>query len=182
MHKRGHVAWILVVIIALGAGYWLGHRPVPQRAPVTHPHRIPRLSFALADLNGHIRHLTHWPARLYLVNFWAPWCGPCQAEVPELVTASKQYKAQGLVVIGIALDHKAAVTHFVHTHHVSYPIVLGQEQGFEMLAEYGDMEGAIPFSLFVTAHGRILGGRVGAFTPTSLTADITASLKLVSQK
>ncbi|MHB1567030.1 MAG: TlpA family protein disulfide reductase [Acidiferrobacter sp.] len=179
MKKNSHIAWAVLVLAALGGGYWWGalrgatHAPPPRSLH----HAAPRVQFALPNLAGVTRHLDHWPAHVYLINFWAPWCPPCRAEIPLLRAAARRYKTRGLVIIGIALDHAAAVRRFVHDHHIDYPVLLGGNQGLYMLGEFGDLQGAIPFSLLVTRHGRILTGRLGAFTPGGLTRDIRTALK-----
>ncbi|MHB8254114.1 MAG: TlpA disulfide reductase family protein [Acidiferrobacter sp.] len=173
MKQRMHMMWAALVLIALGGGYWLGMRFPWEPLPANHHHRqAARFHFALPDLSGKTRTLSHWPAKVYLVNFWAPWCPPCRAEIPLLIRTAKEDRGRGLVVVGIALDRKKSVARYVHDHGISYPVVLGGEQGLEMLAEFGDMQGAIPFSLFVSPHGRILAGQLGAFTSGSLKAAI----------
>ncbi len=175
MTKHAHILWALLVIGALGGGYWLG-RHGPASAPHPRAHHD-RFRLALPSLSGRMRTLDHWPAKVYLVNFWAPWCPPCRAEIPLLKTVAARDRARGLVVVGIALDHKPAVSRYVHRHHIPYPVVLGGERALAMMAEYGDVQGAIPFSLFVSPHGRILTGRLGAFSPHALQADIHYAFK-----
>jgi len=178
MNWRLHGAWLTAAALMLGGGYWLGHRGIQKQAGAPHHrHHAQRLHLALADLNGKTRSLADWPAKVYLINFWAPWCPPCRAEIPLLKKVAQEGKTQGLVVIGVALDRKTAVADFVHAHHIDYPVLLGGETGLQMLAEFGDMQGAIPFSLFVSPHGRILTGRLGAYTPGSLKSAVAYALK-----
>ena len=179
MSKTKHGLWAALVVVALVSGYFLGarfpHAVLDSRHPTSS--RVPRFRLALPNLAGHMRSLSHWPAKVYLVNFWAPWCGPCRAEIPLLIRIAQQDKRRGLVVVGIALDRKKSVARFIHNHHVTYPVVLGGSQGLAMLAEFGDMQGAIPFSLFVGPHGRILTGRLGTFSPRALQAGIAYAFK-----
>ncbi len=175
MKGYSHAVWAAAVIGALAAGFAIGHYTRPH--PRTHTRHSMRVHFTLPDLAGKPRSLDHWPAKVYLINFWAPWCPPCRAEIPLLVQSARADKARGLEVIGIALDRKTKVARFVRAHHIPYPVLLGGERGLEMLAQFGDIQGAIPFSLFVTPHGRILTGQLGAFTRGTLKAAIASAFK-----
>ena len=175
MKGRSHAVWAVVGIGALAAGFALGRYTGP-RAHARRRHDA-RVHFTLPNLAGKPRSLDHWPAKVYLVNFWAPWCPPCRAEIPLLIKTAKADKARGLQVVGIALDRKTKVARFAHAHHIPYPVLLGGERGLEMLARFGDVQGAIPFSLFVTPHGRILTGQLGAFTRGTLKAAVATAFK-----
>ena len=175
MKGRSHAVWAAAVIGALAAGFAVGRYAAPHAH--AHARHSMRVHFTLPDLAGKPRTLDHWPAKVYLVNFWAPWCPPCRAEIPLLMHTARADKARGLVVVGIALDRKAKVARFVHAHHIPYPVLLGGERGLEMLARLGDVQGAIPFSLLVTPHGRILTGQLGAFTRGTLKAAVATAFK-----
>ena len=45
--------------------------------------------------------------KLKIIDFWASWCPPCRAEMPNLVKAYKDYKDKGFDIVGISLDSKA---------------------------------------------------------------------------
>ncbi len=175
MRWRIHAAWAAAVVAALAGGIALGRYTYPHPHPK--PRQARRVHFTLPNLAGKPRSLDHWPARVYLINFWAPWCPPCRAEIPLLMRTAQADRARGLVVIGIALDRKKAVARYVRAHHIPYPVLLGGERGLQMLAELGDVQGAIPLSLFVTPHGRILTGQLGAFTRGTLKAAVTTAFK-----
>ncbi|MEI9413262.1 TlpA disulfide reductase family protein, partial [Mesorhizobium salmacidum] len=48
------------------------------------------------------------PGKLYIVEFWATWCGPCVAAMPHLAQLQEKYKDRGLEVVGVAASERAA--------------------------------------------------------------------------
>jgi thiol-disulfide isomerase/thioredoxin/ribosomal 50S subunit-associated protein YjgA (DUF615 family) len=60
--------------------------------------------------------------KVVLVDFWATWCGPCQAEVPNVVAAYKKYHDKGFEVVGISLDEdKDEMLKFTKEHGMTWP-------------------------------------------------------------
>ncbi|MER9001989.1 TlpA family protein disulfide reductase [Mesorhizobium australicum] len=50
---------------------------------------------------------TFRPGKVYIVEFWATWCGPCVAAMPHLVELQEKYKNSGLQVVGVAASERA---------------------------------------------------------------------------
>lgn len=66
------------------------------------------IDFAGQDLKGNEVHLTDYvgKGKYVLVDFWASWCSPCRAEIPNVKACYEKYKGKGFEVVGISLDNK----------------------------------------------------------------------------
>lgn len=65
--------------------------------------------FEMPDAKGKMHKLSEYVGngKVVLIDFWASWCPPCRAEMPNLVKAYKDYKGKGFDIVGISLDSKA---------------------------------------------------------------------------
>ena len=104
------------------------------------PPRWPRASrgsshglpdFSLADTTGQLLELSELTGKnVVYLDFWATWCGPCGVEMPHLQRLYETYKAQGLVVLGVAMDDpstQGSVAAYVHRSGLSFPVVIDQD-------------------------------------------------------
>ena len=68
----------------------------------------PFTDLAFEDPDGNIMHLSDYAGKgkYILVDFWASWCGPCKAEMPNVVKCYHQYKDKGFDIVSISLDTK----------------------------------------------------------------------------
>lgn len=64
----------------------------------------PAPDFTLTDLHGNKVSLSNYRGKVVILNFWSTTCGPCLAEIPSLINLQREFKGQGVVVLGIALD------------------------------------------------------------------------------
>lgn len=132
----------------------------PEAAQATQriPERVPELTLPGPD--GTLHKLSKWSGRPLLVNFWATWCEPCRREIPLLKSLRRENVSKRLEIVGIAIDHRASVRKYIRDNHVDYPILVGEQGGFEAAAAFG-MDTVLPFSVFADARGRIVALKVG---------------------
>jgi len=90
----------------------------------------PASDFTLRDLDGKQVHLSDFQGKVVLLDFWATWCVPCQAELPQLEELYQKHKDEGLVVLGIAMDGPesvAQVVPFSRRYNLTFPTLLDEE-------------------------------------------------------
>jgi peroxiredoxin len=120
--------------------------------------------FQVTDLNGKSISLADYKGKVLFLNFWATWCPPCRAEIPDFVEVYGQNKSKGFEIIGISLDTngKDAVAAFVEKYKINYPIVLESRNTTQkIIADYEPGQ-YIPTTIVIDKQGRIRGKEVGA--------------------
>ena len=108
---------------------------------------------ALKDLRGRIVRLSSFKGRVVLLNFWATWCPPCRAEMPDLVRLQREYRELGLQVIGVTYPptSRVEVRRFVRGLGVNYPIVFGTRKTKALF----DQSETLPITVVIDREGNI---------------------------
>lgn len=123
-------------------------------------------AFALDDLSGKKVEVPRaYAGRPLLVNVWATWCGPCRQEMPELQKFAREQGDNGVQVVGIALDEAPAVREFIAQTAVRYPILMDTPGPADAGVRLGNPKGVLPYSVLISADGRLLRQRIGPFAP-----------------
>lgn len=139
-----------------------------QPPPPTVPESLPDVT--LPDSTGAPRSLASWKGQPLIINFWATWCGPCREEIPLLNALRRERAADKLEIIGIAIDEQPAVLKFAKEIGIEYPVLMGEQEGYEAAERFGVASLVLPFSVFVDAQGRIVTLKVGELHPEQAAA------------
>ena len=135
------------------------------------------LSASFADQRGKSRRLVEWRGKALVVNFWASWCTPCREEIPLLNAAQQQHESRGLQVVGIAIDNAANVGEFTRKIPISYPVLIADASGIDLMRELGNRAGGLPFNVLLDRQGRLVARKLGAYSAPELQAALDELLR-----
>jgi thiol-disulfide isomerase/thioredoxin len=94
--------------------------------------------------------------KVVLVDFWATWCGPCVAEIPNVLAQYEKYHDKGFEVIGISLDEeKDKVDAFVAEHKIPWPIIYAGKGWNDPVAQFYGISG-IPQLILIGRDGNVI--------------------------
>ncbi|MDR1888827.1 MAG: TlpA family protein disulfide reductase [Zoogloeaceae bacterium] len=128
------------------------------------------LALELPDEQGKKIAIRQWKGRVLVVNFWATWCAPCKAEIPEFSRLHTAWQKKGVQFVGIAIDKRENVQVFVDEIKVSYPQLIDNGKMMQSLRALGnDMQG-LPFTLLIDKKGELLARHLGSMETKELEA------------
>jgi peroxiredoxin len=133
------------------------------------------------DHDGVAKLVANDTKKLRVINLWATWCGPCVAELPDLVTINRMYRNREFELITISLDEPDKESQALETltkHHVSSTNYLLKTDNRDAFAEILDKEwpGPVPYTLVIAPGGKVLYRKTGELDPLELKRAIVAHL------
>jgi cytochrome c biogenesis protein CcmG/thiol:disulfide interchange protein DsbE len=135
----------------------------------------PAPDFKLTGLDGKPFTLAGAKGKVILLNFWATWCGPCRAEIPDLVELQNKYKDR-LQILSLVVDDddQDAIKKFVAESSINYPVAVATD---DIRIEYGGIA-ALPTSFVLDAEGRVVQKHEGLRDPVLYETEIRSLLGL----
>ena len=110
-------------------------------------------SITLSSLKGNV----------VLLNFWATWCGPCIAEIPEFNDLYNKYKMEGFEILGVSVsDNYRQLEKFTKKIDVQYKLLFGTTDNMSsVMQDYGNVY-SVPISFLINREGLVVRGYPGA--------------------
>jgi thiol-disulfide isomerase/thioredoxin len=153
---------LLVLGVALpGQGQSAANKSSPHPAKTTSDP-------PLIDLAGYQQLLAKYQGKPLVVNFWATWCEPCREEYPMVVELAKQFKSQGVEVVGVDMDDESdmnLVRRFIARMQPPFPNYR-QKPGIDLDRFYYGVnpqwKGTMPQTIFYGRDGSVAGFFLGS--------------------
>lgn len=130
---------------------------------------------SLKNLKGKTVKIADFKGKVVLLNFWATWCAPCLAEIPELIKWQKEYENQGLQIVGITYPptNRVKTRRFARRNKINYPILFGSKKT-RTLFDSGE---TMPLTVVIDKDGNIKDVIEGIIFPEEFDEKIKPLLK-----
>ena len=134
---------------------------------------VAAIPFTLKDQYGKTHTLTDYKGKIIFLNFWATWCPPCRAEMPDIQKLYERSPREGtdaVIVLGVAAPKlgsekdEAGIKAFMDKNGYTYPVLM--DKGGKLFEAYGIR--AIPTTYLIDRRGNVIGRVQGALSAENL--------------
>ena len=131
--------------------------------------KIPALDFELEDQFGNLHKLSEKKRKTIFLNFWATWCPPCRAEMPDIQRLYEEYDTEGkdaLIILGVAgpdtgnEKSREEIARFLEENGYTYPVLMDMD--WSLFGGYGIQ--AFPTTFMIDREGNVFGYASGQLT------------------
>ena len=154
----------LICLLAVGLG--------TSASAADHPFSVPKESASLPEieganvLTGELVKLQDLVGHVVVVDVWATWCGPCVAELPDLIEFQTEHQEQAFTYVGMSVDEpedKEDVIRFAKKKGITYPVLMANRAFVEALTEtIGERLQGIPTKIVFGRDGNVAFYVVGS--------------------
>jgi peroxiredoxin len=121
---------------------------------------VQKADFTLKDLHGKKVTLSELRGKIVMVNFWATWCPPCRAEMPDLDRIYTRFQSQGLVVLSITDEDPFKANSFIAPNNYHPPVLIDAKGDVHKMFH---IEG-IPRTFIFNRDGKLIGETIDQCT------------------
>jgi thiol-disulfide isomerase/thioredoxin len=157
-------AMAVVAAIALAAGIYV--RQESRIAATDGVLVLTRTPFK--NYSGQAETLERWKGKVVVINFWASWCPPCREEIPGLTRVQTRFGANGVQIVGIAVDSVDKARQAATELGVNYPILVAGLETIDLTRRLGNQAGALPFTLVLDRNGTLVASHLGILSEDQL--------------
>lgn len=172
MLKRLAIACVMIGLIATLIVRLLPSPHIDQRQAAVNA----LLSSQMPDPLDTLQSMQQWKGHLLVIHFWAPWCVPCQADIPQYIALQSLYAASGVQFIGVALANFPEVLHDIAQLGITYPVLLGDLETMTQMKRSGDKQGSLPYTLIVDRNGKFITSHMGHYPAQDINAVLQQQL------
>jgi len=135
---------------------------------------IEKDDFTLLDLEGEEMSLSDFEGKIVVLNFWATWCPPCKAEIPDFIEVCKLYEDKDVQFVGVSVDKSVEdLKKFVNDFDINYPILI--DNTIDNVSPGWNISG-IPTTFILSKNGEVLSFNVGMMSRAQLVKAIEDAL------
>ena len=149
MRFTSHALVLLSVLSAAPAS------PPTEAVWVPQEQRTAGPKLELSDIRGRKQQLSNLKGKVIVLNFWATWCAPCKAEMPEITHVYAAYHERGVEFLGAAYEERSGrpkVQEFMKNYEMQFPVWLEVSEG--AMKAFGVGPG-VPATIILDSQHRI---------------------------